>query len=330
MIESSRNHEFELRMSPKPVIALQVAAGLALAFVGDTMLVPSDQFKARLFVLLFYAVSAIAWLFDRWRPWGGRWFTVLGLVAIVQLGHNWLGVPGFLTLMVIPTALAAALVSVPGAAATAVGETVLLVLLAKSGAGGAHLGPIITTLIAIWGTLGVMAAVYRPVHQLSSWSWEHFQRTQGLLEEARDRKAELEQVLDDLAHANQQLALANERLGAMRLIAEEAQRTKAAFVAKVSHEFRTPLNMIIGLVDLLAETPEIYGQELPPALWQDLEIVHRNCEHLSSMINDVLDLSQIEEGRLMLHRERVDLADVISGALTIVRPLLAVCRREAP
>jgi len=170
--------------------------------------------------------------------------------------------------------------------------------------------------------LGVMVAVYRPVRHIARWSWEYYQRAQGLLEEARDRRAVLEQALDDLAHANRQLALAGERLAALRLVAEEAEKAKAAFVTKVSHEFRTPLNMIIGLVGLMVESPEVYGQEIPPAVSEDLRIVRRNCEHLASMVNDVLALSQAEAGRLALHRERVDLAEVIDGALVVVRPLV--------
>ena len=142
------------------------------------------------------------------------------------------------------------------------------------------------------------------------------------MDEARDRKAELEQALEDLANANRQLVLANERMTALRLIAEEAQKAKAAFVAKVSHEFRAPLNMIIGLVGLMVDTPQLYAEELPPDLWKDLEIVHRNCEHLSSMVNDVLDLSQAEAGRLTLHKEQADLAEVIDSTLAVICPLV--------
>ena len=54
----------------------------------------------------------------------------------------------------------------------------------------------------------------------------------------------------------------------------------------------------------------------------DLQIVYRNCEHLSSMIDDVLDLSQVEAGGVVLHRGQVDLTEVIDSAVAIVRPLI--------
>jgi CheY-like chemotaxis protein len=108
----------------------------------------------------------------------------------------------------------------------------------------------------------------------------------------------------------------------MRSVAEEAQAAKTAFVAKVSHEFRTPLNMIIGLTDVLMDTPEVYGDSLSSSLLDDLRIVHRNCDHLSKLVNDILDLSQTEVGRLTLRRELTNLAEDIHAALSIVQPLL--------
>jgi CheY-like chemotaxis protein/anti-sigma regulatory factor (Ser/Thr protein kinase) len=114
----------------------------------------------------------------------------------------------------------------------------------------------------------------------------------------------------------------NERITALRLIAEEARKAKARFVARVSHEFRTPLNMIIGLVDLIVESPEMYDVTLSPRMREDLKTVYRNCEHLGDMVNDVLDLTRIEGDRLVLHRERVDIKRVIESAAEAVRPLL--------
>jgi signal transduction histidine kinase/CheY-like chemotaxis protein len=177
-------------------------------------------------------------------------------------------------------------------------------------------------LAAIWGTFTLLFGLYRLMIRLTEWSWRNYRQVLALLEEVRDRKATAEQVLEELVHMNRQMDLLNERLAAARLAAEEAQKAKAAFVANVSHEFRTPLNMIIGLTDLAVESPHIYGEPLPPALQQDLRIVHRNCTHLASMVNDVLDLSQTESGRLALRREWVDLGAEIATAVTIVQPLM--------
>ena len=130
------------------------------------------------------------------------------------------------------------------------------------------------------------------------------------------------EALDNLAHANRQLSLLNEKVAGLRLTAEQAEKAKAAFLAKVSHEFRTPLNMILGMTDLIVESPEVYGDRLPSRLLEHLEIVHRNCNHLSRIIDDVLDLSQVQAGRLTLHREYVSLTDVLHKAVTAVRPMI--------
>jgi signal transduction histidine kinase len=172
--------------------------------------------------------------------------------------------------MAIPTCLAAALIGLPAATFVALWTTVLVLLLPKQVAGSMEWAATSVALAAIWGMLGMMVAVYHPVYQFARWSWEYYQRAQGSLMETRDRKAQLEQALDDLAHANRQLALTNERITALRLIAEDARKAKAQFVTRVSHEFRAPLNIIIGLVGLMVEKPETYAEELPPDLWKDL------------------------------------------------------------
>lgn len=312
----------ELRVSAKPMAALLVVLGQVLVFVGGTQSDTFDQLEVVLLGVLVHVSSALVWWLDDLKPWAGRWLLVLVLVGSIHLGNGWLGMPQILTLLVIPTGLAAALISLPAATIIATSETLLLALLPQQAAVGADPATIAIALAVVWATLGVLYAVYHPVYQLNRWLSEYFKRGWRLLEEARDRKAEVEQALEDLSHANRQLALANERMTALRLIAEEAQEAKSQFVARVSHEFRAPLNMIIGLVDLMMESPETYAEEFPPDLWTDLEIVHRNCEHLSSMINDVLDLTQAETGRLVLHRRQVDLAEIIDGALTVVSPLI--------
>lgn len=319
---SGSNIETEFGVSPKGIIAILAFFGLLFVLLSDTQPEVSARLELLYLTVVLYTVSVIAWLLDSWKPQIGRWFVVIALLGIVNLGLAWLDIPGFLSLFAIPTVLAAALISLSAATVVTLLQSTLLLALSPQIAVGANPVTVVLALASIWTILGLMFAVYRPMSHITRWSWRNFQQAQTLLEEARDRKAELEQILDDLANANRQLALLNEKQAAMRVIAEEAQKTKAAFVAKVSHEFRTPLSMIIGLTDLLLETPKIYDRALPPRLLEDLQIVHRNCEHLSSLIDDVLDLSQIEAGHFALHREPVDLAQDIENSVTVVRPLL--------
>ena len=107
----------------------------------------------------------------------------------------------------------------------------------------------------------------------------------------------------------------------LRREAEEARRSKEQFVANVSHELRTPLNMIIGFSEMAMYSPETYGPNIPQALLADLEIVLRNSRHLSSLIDDVLDLSQIDAGQMALRKEPTALGEIIAAVATAVRPL---------
>jgi CheY-like chemotaxis protein/nitrogen-specific signal transduction histidine kinase len=108
----------------------------------------------------------------------------------------------------------------------------------------------------------------------------------------------------------------------LRLMAENERRVKEEFVANVSHELRTPLNMIVGFCDMILNSPETYGDSIPPALLADLEVVLRNSRHLSSLIDDVLDLSQIDAGRMALAREWIAFGEIVQDAVIAVRPLV--------
>lgn len=314
---------FELRVSVHWAIALLGILGAITLLASDDVADPYRRNQVQLFGILLYTSMPLAWFLNRWNSWVGRWFVVLGSVALIGLAYTWLGLSAALVLVAIPTGLAAALISLVGATVTTVGETILLLLLSYV-IPREELGAVFMPLVMVWIMLGLMCAVYHPTYQLAEWSWDYFLRARTLFEEARNRRAELEQALDDLRHANRQLALAGERMAVLREIAEEAQKAKTAFVASVSHEFRTPLNMIIGLVSLMMEAPAIYTVALSPKMREDLEVVHRNCQHLSDMINDVLDLTQLETDRPMLYRESVDVREIIESCMTAVDPLLEI------
>lgn len=176
-------------------------------------------------------------------------------------------------------------------------------------------------LISIWGMLWLIWLASRPLLLARQWFEANFEQSRAALEESRDYQFRLRQALDDLTEAHQQLTQLNRLAHDLRHQADEARRSKERFVANVSHELRTPLNMIIGFSEMALNSPETYGRGIPQSLLADLEIVLRNSQHLSSLIDDVLDLSQIEAGQMALMKERAALGAIVDEAVTAVRPL---------
>ncbi len=100
----------------------------------------------------------------------------------------------------------------------------------------------------------------------------------------------------------------------------EASKHKSQFLANMSHELRTPLNAILGYTELILDS--IYG-EVPEKARTVLERLEANGRHLLGLINDVLDLSKIEAGQLVLSLDEYSLADVVHGVVSAVEPLAA-------
>jgi len=101
--------------------------------------------------------------------------------------------------------------------------------------------------------------------------------------------------------------------------AEEANRAKSAFLANMSHELRTPLNAVIGYSEMLQEVAEDRGQQ---DLLPDLAKIQRAGKNLLGLINDVLDLSKIEAGKVELSIESLDVLSALDDAVSTIRPLV--------
>ena len=107
-------------------------------------------------------------------------------------------------------------------------------------------------------------------------------------------------------------------LAAARDAADQANRTKSSFLANMSHELRTPLNAIIGYSEILQENAADKGDEDPI---DDLQKIESAGRHLLGLINNILDLSKIEAGKMDVFIEKVDIQTAINEVLSIVKPL---------
>ena len=247
------------------------------------------------------------------------WVLVIGCFGVNLFLIDWSGLAEAVIFLALPVGLTAVLIGLPGSIVTAVGCTLFLLF-------GLNLSPHITALryvaiIHIWGTIWLVWLTSRPLLLARQWFQVSYQQSREALEESRDYQFQLRQALDDLTEANHQLAQLHRLAHGLRRQADEARRSKEQFVANVSHELRTPLNMIIGFSEMAMYSPETYGRNIPQSLLADLEIVLRNSRHLSSLIDDVLDLSQIDAGQMALMKERVALHEIVAAAETAVRPL---------
>ncbi len=178
------------------------------------------------------------------------------------------------------------------------------------------------TLLTISGNLVLSWLLSRPFYTALSWYWSSYRLAEEKTAEARARQAELVRLSSNLQDACVRLEAANEELERARRAAVEARQAKADFAAAISHELRTPLNLIIGFSEMMVIAPHTYqGERLPDGYRGDVEAIYRNACHLSSLVDDVLDLAQVEAHRMALEKEWVALDSVVDEAIATVATL---------
>ncbi len=136
-------------------------------------------------------------------------------------------------------------------------------------------------------------------------------RVTAIIRDISERKRAEEQLREVREQYTRELEARNRDI-------ERANRLKSEFLASMSHELRTPLHTIIGFSELLGE--EIQGA-LNPKQKRFVEHIHGDSLHLLELINDILDLSKVESGRIELRREPSDLAALIEETVSSVRPI---------
>ena len=154
----------------------------------------------------------------------------------------------------------------------------------------------------------------------------------GLVEEVQSQNQELLRALDELQRKQEELTRLNRELedtnrGVVALYAEldekadhlrRADEMKSRFLSNMTHEFRTPVNAIIGLCNLLIEDRQQDG--LPPE--PELDYIHKAADQLSDLVNDLLDLAKVEAGKTVVRPAEFEVKSLFGALRGMLKPVL--------
>lgn len=157
----------------------------------------------------------------------------------------------------------------------------------------------------------LMERVERSVNDTGD-AYSLFERNITLQKSVETRTRELERLNAELHRLIDEANKAQEA-------AEQANRSKSIFLANMSHELRTPLNAIIGYSEMLQEEAQDMGEA---SFTSDLQNIHSAGKHLLGLINDILDLSKIEAGKMELYLEDFDVSSILEDVCATIRPLI--------
>jgi signal transduction histidine kinase/CheY-like chemotaxis protein len=152
---------------------------------------------------------------------------------------------------------------------------------------------------------------------LVNWALDIQQKDTRRAEMLYVKGEELKQALLDIQHARARLESTNIRLKQANEKTEKVSKAKSVFLSNMSHELRTPLNVVLGYTSSMLSMPQMYKNEYLPEIYRDdIQLIKDNGHYLLGLINDILDLSKIEAGKLEIHIESVNLVDIFKGVIS--------------
>ena len=318
--------EGELQAIQKDVLALSILAlpilgltWLAIALPND--LVPLTAISRPVLVLFFGALGA--YYLRRRSTVAASWLVVAAM--IIALGN--MVAPGTSSITITAGIL---IVVASNALLTPMASLATTVVMAASITLTRHLvfGGLpwwigfdsLLLYVMVWAAVYAGSLQVRRAFEISAAGWA---TSRNLLQELRDRRGELHRLVTAQRESTYRLERMNHELQRARREADQARHAKEQLVATISHELRGPLNLILGFSRVLALSPEAYADPLPPAYRRDIDVIYRNSQHLSTLIEDVLDLSRAEADSLPLVKDEVHLdRDVIERVVEAVKPLI--------
>jgi signal transduction histidine kinase len=167
------------------------------------------------------------------------------------------------------------------------------------------------------------AQVTGELYQVTEWALQNYQKERRTGVELFENREALQRSLNRSEALSDRLQETNEALEFARTAAEEAKHFRGQFLANMSHELRTPLNAIIGFSETMLKFPAMYdGVGLPDAYEADLQQIYTSGRQLLGLINDILDLSKVDAGKLEMHMDKVDLKPILNGVLSTAAGLI--------
>lgn len=171
--------------------------------------------------------------------------------------------------------------------------------------------------------LALAAQVTGELYQITEWALFNYQRERRTTEALFENRQALERSLLRSQALSEELQETNAELESARFAAEEAKHFRGQFLANMSHELRTPLNAIIGFSETMLRFPAMYDDvTLPKAYEGDLSQIYNSGRQLLNLINDILDLSKVDAGKLELHMQRVETGPIIEMTLSTAAGLV--------